>query len=176
MEDKKMNALAAVGLAIGGGFGMGGTFAPSDSLRSLAWGVDGLALVMASALLTLAFHRKGRDVVASGFLVFAFGESLIVSGAAMDLNASTPSFGAGVGLWAVALALISIPKAFPIIVRLLGLAASVLFAAVAIRIFALAEITPLSTPLPFYAYPVLVATMLGWIWTLLKRGVGSNPA
>ena len=64
---------------------MAGTFAPSASLRGLAWGIDGLSLVTAGALLTLVFYRKGDDLVASGFLVFTVGESMILSGAAMDL-------------------------------------------------------------------------------------------
>ena len=38
-------------------------------------------------------------VLGSVFLVFEIGEGLILSGAAMDLTASVPSFGAGVGLW-----------------------------------------------------------------------------
>ena len=56
---------------------MAGTFAPSASLRGLAWGIDGLSLVTAGALLTLVFYRKGDDLVASGFLVFTVGESMI---------------------------------------------------------------------------------------------------
>jgi hypothetical protein len=129
---------------------------------------DGLGLVMASALLTLVFYRRDQDLVASGFLVFAVGEGIILSGAATDLAASVPSFGAGAGMWAVALALISIPRAFPLIVRLLGLGTAILFAATAGQIFAGVQILPTSSPLPFYAYPLFVATFVGWIWTLLK--------
>jgi hypothetical protein len=51
---------------------------------------------------------------------------------------------------------------------LLGLAAALLFAVTACRIFAGAPITPLSQPLPFFAYPLLVATFVGWIVTTLK--------
>ena len=147
---------------------MAGTFAPSASLRGLAWGIDGVGLVMASALLTVGFYRRGQDLVASGFLVFAVGEGIILSGAAMDLAASVPSFGAGTGMWAVALALISVPRAFPLLVRILGLVASVMFAATAGQIFAGVQILPTSSPMPFYAYPVFVATFVGWIWTLLR--------
>lgn len=123
---------------------------------------------MASALLTLRFYSRNQDVVASGFLVFAVGEGIVVSGAAMDLGASVPSFGAGTGLWAVALALISAPRAFPLIVRLLGLGTSVLFAATATQIFMGAQILPTSSPLPFFAYPFFVATFVGWIVTLVR--------
>lgn len=168
MNDKGVRVLASIGLAVGGVFGMAGTFAPSASLRGLAWGIDGVGLVMASALLTLSFYRKGQDLVASGFLVFAVGEGIILSGAAMDLAASVPSFGAGTGLWASALVLISAPRVFGLPVRLLGLFAAVLFGATAVQIFAGVQITPTTSPLPFYAYPVLVATLVGWIWTLVK--------
>jgi hypothetical protein len=51
----------------------------------------------------------------------------------------------------------------------LGLVASILFAATACRIFAGAELTALSQPLPFFAYPVLVATFVGWIVALLRN-------
>ena len=168
MNDKALRMLASLGLGVGGALGLAGTFAPSASLRGLAWGIDGIALVMACSLLTLRFFRLGQEMVAAGFLVFAIGEGLIVSGAAMDLAQSAPSFGGGAGLWAAGLASISVPRAFPTLVRLLGLAAALLFAVTACRIFSGAPITPLSQPLPFFAYPLLVATFVGWIVTTLK--------
>lgn len=174
MDDRRLRILASVGLAVGGVFGLAGTFAPSASLRGLAWGIDGLGLIMASALLTLNFHSKGEDLVASGFLVFTVGQGTILSTAAADLAARVPFFGAGTGMWAVALALISIPRTFPFVVRLLGLGTSLLFAITAGRIFAGVQILPTSSPLPFYAYPFFVATFFGWIWTLLRIGESPN--
>lgn len=174
MNDKPLRVLASIGLAVGGLLGMAGTFAPSASLRGLAWGIDGVALVMASALLTLRFNRIGQDLVAAGFLVFAVGEGVILSGVAIDLAASVPSFGAGAGLWSMALVLISVPRYFPPVVRLLGLVAAIMFAATAVQIFAGVQIFPTSSPMPFYAYPVFVATFVGWIWTLLKADAPRN--
>ena len=174
MNDKPLRVLACIGLAVGGALGLAGSFTPSSSLRGLAWGIDGVALVMAGALLAVLFFRRGQDIVAAGFLVFAVGEGLILSGAAMGLAASVPSFGSGTGLWAMALALISGPCVFPIIVRWLGFAAAILFAITATQIFAGTELTPLSRPLPFFAYPVFVATFVGWIWTLLKSDSPQN--
>ena len=173
MNDKLLRLVASIGLAVGGALGMAGTLAPSAELRGLAWGIDGIALIIACCLLTLRFVRMGQEFVAAGFLVFAIGESLLVSGAAMDLARSVPSFGGGVGLWAAGLVLISAPPVFPIAVRLLGLAAAVLFAATACFIFTGADLTPLSQPLPFLAYPVLVATFVGWIATLVRDEVAA---
>jgi hypothetical protein len=69
MNDRQTRILASGGLATGGLLGMAGAFAPSAGLRGLAWGIDGIALVMASALLAIHFFRQGQDLVASGFLV-----------------------------------------------------------------------------------------------------------
>src|ERR1700735_1034838 len=149
MNDRSLRVMASVGLAVGGALGMAGAVPPAASLRGLAWGIDGIALVLACSLLALRFFRMRQDIVAAGFLVFAIGECLLVSGAAMDLVRSTPSFGAGVGLWAAGLALISFPRVFPMIVPLLGPAAALLFAATALRIFAGVQITAVSPPVPF---------------------------
>ena len=169
MDDRRVRVVASVGLAVGAVFGMAGTFAPSPSLRGLAWGIDGVALVMASALLTIWFYRKGQDLAATGFLVFVVGQGIVLSSAAMDLPASTPSFGAGASLWALALTLISASAVFPWLVRGLGFFAAVLFAVTALQILAGGQVTPTTSPLPFHAYPVFVATMAGWIWALAGR-------
>ena len=171
--NRSIGILASLGLAVGGLFGVIGTLAPTDSLRGLAWGIDGLGLVMASALLTVGFFRTGHEMVASGFLVFMVGQSLVVSGAAMDLLRSIPSFGAGAGLWAVGLMLISTPRILPIYARLSGIVTALLFAVTALRIFAGEPLVPTSSPLPFLVYPVFVATLGTWIWSILT---GRIPA
>jgi hypothetical protein len=162
-----LNVIAAVGLALGAVFGLAGTIVTQPNLRATSWGIDSVGLVMAATLLTLKFFRKGNDLVAAGFLVFAIGEGVILSGTAGSLIGSVPSFAAGTALWATALLLISIPKEFSIGVRLTGIATSILFAITAVRIFWGEQLLPTSRPLPFFAYPFLVTTFIGWIWALL---------
>ena len=164
MSDSRLRLIASMGLAIGAVLGLAGTFAPSTSWRGLAWGVDGTALVVAAALLSVHYVRRGNELAATGFLIFLAGEALILSSAAMTLEASAPSFGAGVALWAASLALVSASNIMPVVVRGVGFLAALLFTVVAAQIFMGAALTPLSTPLPFFAYPVLVATLLGWAW------------
>ena len=164
MSDSRLRLIAPIGLVIGAVLGMAGTVAPSASLRGLAWGLDGTALIVAAALLTIHHCRRGNDLVAAGFLVFVVGEGLILSGAAMDLVASAPSFAAGVGLWAASLALVSASSVMPSVVRGLGFIGSLLFTVVAVQIFLGRALTPLSEPLPFFAYPFLAATLFGWAW------------
>jgi len=143
---------------------MAGSFAPSSELRALAWAVDGIAIVVGSALLVVHHVREGNDQLAAGFLVFLAGETLIVAGSAMELAASAPSFAAGAGLWSAALALVSGSPLVPAFIRATGAIASVLLAVTAVRIFGGGGLTALSKPLPFYAYPFLAITLLGWAW------------
>lgn len=164
VSDSRLRVIAATGLVIGAVLGIAGTFVSSPSWRGLAWGLDGTALIVATALLAIHHLRRGNDVVAAGFLVFVAGETLIVSSSAMDLAASTPSFGAGVALWAASLALVSTPRLMPALVRGAGFIAALLFMVVAVQIFWGRALTPLSQPLPFFAYPFLAITLFGWAW------------
>ena len=167
-SQRRLDIVAAIGLGIGAVFGLAGTLVAEPSLRQAFWAFDGVGLVVASALLTAKFLRRGSDCVAAGFLVFAIGESLLVSGTAAGLAGSVPSFGGGVALWAAALLLTSIPKEFAAWVRFVGVFASLLFVIVAARIFWGEQLLPTSSPLPFFAYPFLVMTFVGWIWALVK--------
>jgi hypothetical protein len=166
-----LDTVAVVGLALGAVFGLAGTMVTQPHLRSTFWAIDASGLVMACALLTLKFVRKGSDLVAAGFLVFAIGESVILSGTAATLAESVPPFAAGTALWATALLLISIPREFAIWVRVSGIAASMLFAITAMRIFMGEQLLAISKPLPFFGYPFLVITFIGWIWSLLRANV-----
>ena len=164
MSGQHPKLLTAGGLVIGAVLGMAGTFVPSASLRGLLWGLDGIALIAATALLAIHHLRRGNNMVAAGFLVFLAGETLVLSGAAMDLAASSPAFAAGVGLWAASLALVSAPNVMPSWIRVVATLGALLFAAVAVQVFVGRTLTPLSRPLPFFAYPFLAVTLLGWAW------------
>jgi hypothetical protein len=163
-----LDTVAAIGLAIGGAFGLAGTFVASAPLRETLWAIDGVALVVATALLTMKYQRLGNDCVAAGFLTFVAGESLLLSGNAAGLEASVPSYVGGIALWAAALALVSAPNTFALWMRLTGLIAAALFAVSVAMVLWGAPLLPTSAPLPAAGYPFLVLTFIGWIWTLLK--------
>jgi hypothetical protein len=164
-----LNVVASVGLALGGVFGMAGTMVEKQNLRAIFWGIDSVGLVVATALLALKFFRKGNDFVAAGFLVFAIGEAVILSGTAGSLEASVTSFAAGTALWSAALLMTGLPKIFPVWARLASAAGSVLFATTSARIFGGEQVLPTASPLPYFAYPFLVLSFAGWIWTLLRE-------
>ena len=168
--DRPVNLIAALGLALGGALGMAGAMVAQQNVQAILWAIDGSGLVMAASLLTLKYFRAGDDVVAGGFLVFAIGEGvLLLSAPAAGLAGSIPAFAAGTALWGTALLLISIPKLFSLPIRILGIVSAVLFIVTAARMFWGEPLQATSTPLPAYAYPVLVATFIGWIWTLWRE-------
>lgn len=164
MSNERPSPVVPICLVVGAILGLAGSFAPSASLRGLAWGVDGIALIVGAAMLAVHFLQQGSQSIASGFLVFIAGQALVLSGAAMSLEASAPSFAAGAGLWAAALLLISAPNVMPPPVRALGGLAALLFGATALQVFAGRSLAPLTEPLPFFAYPVFVLTLFGWAW------------
>lgn len=171
MTEKQTKTIASVGLFTGGLFGMIGCFVSSSAFRGLSWGLDGVALIVACALLTVYYFKKGNDTIAAGFLVFSIGEGLILSGNTANLNENVQSFCAGTGLWAASLVLISLPKFFPLLLRVTGLIAAALFIVMSVQIYMGNSINGLSKPLPFYAYPFFAATIFGWGWMLLRKTV-----
>jgi hypothetical protein len=163
-----MKAIVLTGLALGAVLGMAGTMVAADNLRAVLWAVDGTALVAATSLLALWQFRKGNEVVAAGFVVYAIGEAVMLGGTSMSLEASVPAFAAGTALWAAGLLMTSVPKGFAVWGRATGCVAAVLFASVALRIFWGETVTPVAKPLPYFAYPFLVLTFAGWAWGVVK--------
>ena len=168
-SERTLDRVAALGLLVGAAFGLAGTLVGSPTVQASLWAIDSVGLAIATGLLTLKYYRAGSDIVAGGFLVFAIGEGVLLSGTAAGPSGSVPAFAAGTALWAAALALVSGPRVLPSWLRGLGAAAACLFAVTAGRIYAGEALLPTSSPLPFFAYPFLVATLLGWAWTLTRR-------
>jgi len=175
MKERTIEITASTGLFIGGIFGMIGSFVSSPALRSLAWAIDGVGLILAGALLTLYYFRKGLDVTAAGFLIFTIGEGFILSSSGMNLYSEISSFAAGTSLWATSLFLISIQKTYSLLIRGTGILAAILFSITTVLIYTGQPLNALVKPLPFYAYPIFMITLFGWAWTLLnKRSLQTN--
>ena len=174
-SNRGLDLVAAAGLAVGAVFGMAGTLVADEVLRRSLWGIDGVGLVVATALLTVRHLRRGEDALAAGFLVFALGETLILGSAAMSLEAGMGLFAGGVALWSAGLLLDSVPRGLAAWNRIAGILAAALFALVAFRIFGGERLLPTSRPLPFFAYPFLVLTLVGWILSLLASGRSAKP-
>ena len=169
MSDQVSRFVSTGGLVLGSALGMAGTFTSSAHVRDLLWGLDGVALIIAAVFLAIHYLREGCDILAAGFMIFVVGQTLILSCAAMDLVIGAPVFGAGASLWAASLLILSMPHIVPLWLRIIGGIAGLLFSIVALQIFTGQMITPLSKPLPFFAYPVFVAALLGWAWERFRN-------
>jgi hypothetical protein len=170
-SSRTLDLVAMIGLAIGAALGMAGTFIPQPPLRQLFWAIDETGLTVATVLLAIKFLRRGDDAIAAGFFVFALGETLLLSSSAAGLAAGAPSYAGGVALWAAGLLLVNVPPVFPVWGRLAGIIGAILFIVVALRIPLGHAIDGLSRPLPFFAYPFLVLSIIGWIVTLSRKGL-----
>lgn len=168
-SDALLSRIAAAGLCVGAVFGLLGTLIESPTRQAGFWAIDGVALVVATSLLAVKYFRAGIDLVAAGFLVFAIGEGVLLSGTAAGPQGSVPALAAGVALWAAALVMISAPPTFAPWLRILGGIAACLFAVTASRLFGGQPLLPTSSPLPLFAYPFLVATLLGWALTVVRE-------
>ncbi len=89
---RAINIIAATGLAAGGALGIGGAMVTESNLQAMLWAIDSAGIVTACSLLTLKYLRTGNDVVAGGFLVFAIGEGVLLSGTAAGPAGSVPAF------------------------------------------------------------------------------------
>ena len=165
----RLDMAAAIGLAIGGVFGLAGTFVGEAGPRQELWAIDGVALVVATALLTMKFARSWQRLRRGGLSrLRRRREPDSPPGNAAGLQGSVPSYAGGVALWSASLAMTSIPPTFAAWTRLTGVIAAVLFAVTAAMLFWGAPLLPTSAPLPTIGYPFLVLTFAGWIWRLVR--------
>jgi hypothetical protein len=171
---RNLRLICITGLVAGAVLGMAGSVVAASNVRAVCWAIDSTGLIVATSILAIAYGRSGRVEIAGGFLVYALGEAAMLTGTAMTVEASAPAFAAGTALWSAGLALTSVPRVFALWTRLAGLVASILFGVVSLRIFWGTAITPISRPLPFFAYPFLVLTFIGWIAAILKSDIGNE--
>ena len=169
MNERIIKLIASTGLILGGLLGLAGSFAPTDLLRYIAWNIDGIGLIIAAILLTLYYYKKGSDITAAGFMIFALGECAIVSSNSIHLEENVFTFGTGTALWALSLLVISSQKTFSIFIRSTGTLSAILFSIVTVLIFTDHPINGLTKPLPFFAYPFFVITIFGWAWSLWRH-------
>ncbi len=157
----------SIGLAIGSGLGLAGSFVPSGVLQNTLWEISGIGLAVGCLLLAASYARKMQDELAVGFALLALAEGVMSSGTAAGISAGQPAFAAGTALYVPALLLISLPKNFAIWVRIAGIISSVVFAIVSLQIFLGNVVSPVS-PLPSGGYAFLTIAVVGWIISVLR--------
>jgi beta-galactosidase len=130
--------------------------------------IVGVGLVAATTLLAMKAFKKGNNTVSLGFLIFAIGSAVMLSGVAAPLDGSVPSFAAAAALWSLALLLTSIPRGFAAWIRASGILTAIFFALTAVKIYRGHLLSSISFPFPMLAYPFLFLTVVGWFWSLFE--------
>ena len=169
MKERSIIVTSAAGLMAGCILGIAGSFVASPALRSIAWAIDSSGLILAGILLALYFFKKENVAAAGGFLIFAIAETIIFSSCSTNPDNNIPAFASGSLLWALSLAVISLQKIFPALVRITGMIAALLFTHVSVLIFIGQPVDALTKPFPFFAYPFFAATLAGWALTLWRK-------
>ncbi|MCB0706557.1 MAG: hypothetical protein KDC34_14685 [Saprospiraceae bacterium] len=160
-SSNQIQNIIVVGLAIGAILGMGGSMVKDPNMQTLLYEISSLGLVVATVLCFGKYYREQAELVAAGFLIFAMGETAMSVG-------TQEAFGAGMALYVPALLLISYPNKFPLLVRITGGLASIPFAIAAFKIM-MGEDVPSTSLFPSIGYGLFTVTIIGWIWTILRK-------
>jgi hypothetical protein len=120
-------AIIAGGLLVGVVLGMAGNIPAEDWLRNLLFAVSSIGLMVAGVLIVLREARRGADLVAAGFAIFAVAEIIIWVGGGTTGPASEAPFAAATLFYVPALLLISVPPRFVLWARVAGALAALPF-------------------------------------------------
>jgi len=170
MNKSNLKLIGVVGLALGAIFGASGSMIGGPVAQILLYQISSLGLTVGCLTLGILFLRKNEDILCIGFLTLAIAEAVMSGGTANGQIGGQASFGAGMALYAPALWLISSVSKWPLAPRITGLAASIPFIIAATKIFMGEQVLSTSV-LPSIAYPLLVLTIIGWIWSLIKEKI-----
>jgi hypothetical protein len=151
--------IIAGGLLVGVVLGMAGNIPTEGWLQNLLFAVSSIGLTVAGVLLVLREARRGADLVAAGFAIFAVAEILIWVGGGTTGPASEAPFAAATLFYVPALLLISAPPRFSLWARAAGALAALPFSIHAV-VFLLggnpAEVLQIA------GYLLLSVTVIGW--------------
>lgn len=168
-NSKLVTYLTVFGFALAVVFGISGSAVKDPVTQAIFYEISSIGLTVAAVLMAGKFARENADLLSAGFLILAIGEAVMSGGAAADsISGSSSAFGAGMALYVPALLMISLPGRYPLFVRITGALASIPFAIAAAMIFMGQEVLSTS-PFPSAGYGLLSLTIIGWIYTLLRK-------
>lgn len=170
MNQSNLKLIGIAGLAMGAIFGASGSLVAGPVAQILLYQISSLGLTVGCLTLGVLFLRKNEDILCIGFLTLAIAEAVMSGGTANGEIGGQASFGAGMALYVPALWLVSSAGKLPLIPRISGLAASIPFAIAATKIFMGIQVLS-SAALPGIGYGLLVLTIIGWIWSIMKEKI-----
>lgn len=160
--------ITPVGLAIGVAFGASGNFATGHT-QNMLYTVSSVGIVIGGFLLVARFARRRNDIVAVGLTIWVLGEVVVMSGGRPSQTAAytLAAIAAGFGLYAIGLALASLPSELPVWSRVPGILAAIPFAAHVVWWELGHNVDQMGT-LAGLGYGLMALTMVTWIVYLLR--------
>lgn len=169
----KRNVLAAIGLGIGVVFGMSGLAFDNPRTQLIFWVISGVGFTTGLALMAIKYLKQGKDLAATGFLLFSIAECISTLTAAAEKATSDATFAGCMLFYTVGFLFICLPNRYAIWIRFTGIISASLFLVAACRFYLGYGISPNDT-LPGLAYGLLTTTILGFIWDLRKESEGNS--
>ena len=161
------NYLSVIGLALGAFFGMIGSFLTNPQVQIGFYEISSVGLTWAGVLLGIRFLQEKEELISAGFFLLAIGEAVMSSGTTLGEVGGQAAFGAGIAIYVPSFLLISVPKRFPLLVRITGILASIPFLIASVKIFMGEEVYS-SSGVTGAGYGLFVLTIIGWIFYILK--------
>jgi hypothetical protein len=160
-------AIITVGLLLAVVPGFAGGLAGPGTMQTILYAVSSLGLVSATMVLALRHARIGQShtLVAAGMALLTIAEMLLWAGGRPGDAGYDQTFAGGVMFYVPALLLISVPRAYPLLVRIIGVLASLPWAAFAVR-FLTGETPSYADTLASTGYAFLGLTMIAWVVVL----------
>jgi hypothetical protein len=163
-----INLIASIGLAIGALFGMSGLAFTSPVAQLCLFVISGVGFTVGLTLLVVKFLWEKDEFLATGFLLFAMGETISTLNAAADEQTAASSFAGCMLFYVTGFLFICLRPTFPLWTRITGLLSATIFLAAAIRFYLGYGISTADT-LPGIGYGLLTLTLIGWITYLLRE-------
>jgi len=158
--------IAAAGLAVGIGLGIGGSMVDRQPTYTIAEHLSSVGLITATTLLAIRFGRAASWMVAAGFALLALAETIILSAPVSAAGEAT--FASGVALYVPGLLLASLPREVPVWSRVAGALAAIPFAVHA-GLSWLGQNPNPGGPAATAGYILLSVAAIGWIVHVLRN-------
>lgn len=157
---------AAGGLAAWAGLGLVGSLAGPGATQNLSFAISAIGLVTGGALLCVRYFSVGATMVATGFALLVLAESHAL-GLAAGGAVATGSIGSSAALYIPGLLLVSLPAVLPVLGRIVGVLATIPFAALAWLYTTGAAVDP-TNPFAGAGYGLMSVAVLVWLYAIYR--------
>lgn len=159
--------IITVGLLTAVVLGLAGGPVGPGALQTVLFALSSLGWVAATMLLALRHARLGgsHTLVAAGMAILTVAEMMLWAGGNPSATGTGQTSAGGAMFYAPALLLVSVPTAYPWLVRIMGILASLPWAAFTFQFLA-GQMPSYQGGLALMGYALISVTMIAWVVVL----------